>query len=267
MEGYLDDRNRWGIGRGQLDYARDDVGTDATVTLSQAWSTLAGTRLSTALAYQWSTSTALAPTRSGSEASVSINGGGELTARLGFDANVRWAVALGGPGAPAVMANVALTWRVARDWLLLGSYYEYRIGSWTDVTVTSPLAPPLATVNPALSQRGAFLTIRYERASGTHFVPLGGASGAGSGQLTGTIYLDANDNNQIDAGEEVAPNVTVFSTAATACARTATDTSPFRPWPPAITRSRWYRTIWPCRGRSPTRGAWKSRCGLAVTPT
>jgi len=64
---------------------------------------------------------------------VSINGGGELTARLGFDANVRWGVAISGPGAPAVMANVALTWRVARDWLVLASYYEYRIGSWTDV--------------------------------------------------------------------------------------------------------------------------------------
>jgi len=210
IEGYLDDRNRWGIGRGQMDYARDDVGTGATATLSQAWNTPAGTRLSTALAYQWSTSTTpLAPPRSGSEASVSINGGGDLTARLGFDANVRWGVAFSGPGAPAVMANVALTWRVARDWLLLASYYEYRIGSWTEVTVTSPLAPPLATVNPAQSQRGAFLTIRFERASGTHFAPLGGAPGAGSGQLTGTIYLDANDNNQIDAGEEVAPNITV----------------------------------------------------------
>jgi hypothetical protein len=210
IEGYLDSRNRWGIGRGQADYARDDVGTDATVTLNQAWNTMAGTRLSTSVAYQWSTSKALlAPPQSSSEASLSINGGGDLTARLGFDANVRWGVAFNGPGAPAVMANVALTWKVAREWLLLASFYEYRMGSWAEVTVTSPLAPPLATVNPALSQRGAFLTIRYQRASGTHFVPLGGAAGSGSGQLTGTIYLDANDNNQIDAGEEVAPNVTV----------------------------------------------------------
>ena len=56
-------------------------------------------------------------------------------------------------------------------------------------------------------------------------------------------------------------------TAATASARIATDTSRFRPWPQAITRSRWWRTISPYGGRSPTMGAWKSRCALAITPT
>src|SRR5260221_2564117 len=210
IEGYLDERNAFGIGRGQVDYARDDGGAEAAMTLSQAWNSVAGTRLSTTLAYLQSTARApFARSRSNSEASLSINGGGELTARLGVDANVRWGFALSGAGAAAVMASISVTWKTARDWLLLASYYEYRTGSGTDATVTSPLAPPLATVNPALSQRGVFLTIRYERAAGTPFVPLGGVAGSGSGQLTGTIYLDANENGRIDAGEDLAPNLTV----------------------------------------------------------
>ncbi len=210
-EGYLDERNSWGIGRGQVDYARDDVEADATLTLNQGWNTTAGTHLNTSLTYQRSTSTALSTSpRSSSAASLSINGGGELTPRLSVDGNVRWGAAFSGPGAAAIVANVALTWQMRRDWVLLASYYDYRTGSWASLTVTSPLAPPLATLNPAMSEHGVFLTIRYQRASGAHFVPLGGAAGSGSGRLTGTICLDANNNGRFDAGEGVAPNVTVL---------------------------------------------------------
>lgn len=210
LEGYLDDRNRWGIGRGQVDYARDSEGSDATLTLSQGWNTTAGTRLSTSLEYQWSRSTALSVVAQAvSAVSLSVNGGGDLSSRLSVDGNVHWGVAISGPGAAAVMANVALSWKLARDWVLLGSYYEYRAGSWISVTVASPLAPPLSSMNPAMGQRAVFLTIRYQRAAGAHFVPLGGKPGSGSGQLTGRIYLDANNNDRLDAGEEVAPNLTV----------------------------------------------------------
>ena len=54
-----------------------------------------------------------------------------------------------------------------------------------------------------------FLTIRYRRVSGSHFAPLGGAAGAGSGEIAGTVFLDANNNGRSDAGELGAPNVTV----------------------------------------------------------
>jgi hypothetical protein len=33
--------------------------------------------------------------------------------------------------------------------------------------------------------------------------------GAGAGQITGMVYLDANNNGRFDAGEAGAPNVTV----------------------------------------------------------
>jgi hypothetical protein len=53
------------------------------------------------------------------------------------------------------------------------------------------------------------LTFRYKREAGLHFAPLGGGPGAGSGELNGIVYLDANNNGKPDAGETGAPNVTV----------------------------------------------------------
>ena len=94
-----------------------------------------------------------------------------------------------------------MTYQVSQSWQILATYYDSRTGSWTPLTVISPLTPPIATLVPALQERGAFLTIRYRRASGLHFAPLGGPPGAGSGELAGIVYLDANDNGHCDAGE------------------------------------------------------------------
>ena len=54
-----------------------------------------------------------------------------------------------------------------------------------------------------------FLTFRYQRSAGLHFAPLGGAPGAGAGEIAGMVYLDANYNKRADAGEAGAANVTV----------------------------------------------------------
>ncbi len=75
--------------------------------------------------------------------------------------------------------------------------------------MVSPLSPPVATPIPAVEERGVFLTFRYRRASGSHFAPLGGAPGAGSGEIAGSVFLDANNNGRSDAGEAGVPNVTV----------------------------------------------------------
>jgi hypothetical protein len=108
-----------------------------------------------------------------------------------------------------VSADVSLTYRLSHSWEILATYYDSRTGSWTPLTVVSPLSPPVATVLPATEERGVFLTFRYKRASGLHFAPLGGAPGAGSGEVAGVVFLDANNNGQLDAGETGAPNVTV----------------------------------------------------------
>jgi SdrD B-like domain len=141
---------------------------------------------------------------------LAATGGGQFTTRLGVEGNVQWARAVQGRAAPGVSTNVSLTYQVARDWQILATYYESRTGSWTPLTVISPLTPPVPTTVPAVEERGAFLTLRYKRASGSHFAPLGGAPGSGAGEIAGTVYLDANYNGRLDAGEAGAPNVTVL---------------------------------------------------------
>jgi hypothetical protein len=211
VQGYVDNRNRWGIGRAQADYAHADSGNDASVTLNEGWNMPTGARLNTSVGYERLTTTALSPVPQTSTAAyLAVNGGGDLSSKFSIDANVRWGIALSGPIAPAVAANVDLTYQLSREWSLLLSYYENHTGSWQSVLVTSPLAPPVVIANPAFSQHGFFLTVRYQKAAGSHFAPLGGRPGEGAGRLTGTVYLDANDNGRFDAGEAVAPNVVVM---------------------------------------------------------
>src|SRR5438874_245092 len=212
VEAYLDNANSYGIGRGQLDYATDPQARDATITLQQTWNMRAGTRLSTTAAVDHIRSAAITNIEQDSTVvRLAVYGGGDLTARLALDGGVQWATAVQGQAAPSRSADVSLTWRVARAWSVLASYYENRVGSWTPLVVTSPLAPPTAAaVIAAAGERGVFLTVRYQVARGAHFVPLGGVPGSGSGRLSGVVYLDANENGRYDAGEPGAANVTVI---------------------------------------------------------
>jgi hypothetical protein len=115
-----------------------------------------------------------------------------------------------GRAAPGTAADVTLSYQLARSWGLLFSYYENRTGAWTPLIVSSPLTPPVPTPQASQGQRGIFLTLRYQEARGAHFIPLGGVPGAGSGRLSGVVYLDSNENGRYDAGEMGAPNVTVI---------------------------------------------------------
>jgi len=211
VQAYLDNANSWGTGRGQLDYATDPQTSDATFTLQQTWNMPTGTRLSTSAAVDRIETSAITGFAEDSTlVRVALYGGGDLTARLALDGTLQWATAVQGRAAPSTSADVTLSWQLGRNWSLLGSYYENRVGSWTQLVVTSPLTPPTLAPVPSTGERGVFLTLRYQQARGAHFVPLGGAPGSGSGRLTGIVYLDANENGRFDAGEPVAPNVTVI---------------------------------------------------------
>jgi hypothetical protein len=211
LQGYVDRQDAWGTTRVQAAFASGPAARDAMVTLDQAWKMPAGLRLATSAGFERADSPDAAGVREASTLlNIAANGGGQLTARFGLEANIRWATAVQGRVAPGLYTNLSLTWQLAPSWLLLATYYDSRIGSWTPLTVTSPLAPPLATTAPAMQERGMFLTVRYQHAAGMHFAPLGGAPGAGSGDLRGIVYLDANDNGRLDAGEAGAPNVTVI---------------------------------------------------------
>lgn len=220
LQGYLDHLNKWGSGRVQVDYADAPgadalagaalTGTDELITVEQTWNMPVGTHLSTALsAERISDTLTQGLVQDSTVLGVNLFGGGEITAKLGAEANVRWAHTISGHAAPGVSANVSLTYQVSRNWQVLATYYDSRTEAYTPLTVVSPLTPPVATLVPSQEERGVFLTVRYKRASGMHFAPLGGAAGAAAGELTGIVYLDANNNGQLDAGEIGAPNVTV----------------------------------------------------------
>jgi hypothetical protein len=210
LEGYLDHSNAGGTGRAQADFAETPAGRDATLTLNETWSTPVGFRLSTGASVERISGTVINDFQQDSTVvSIAAFGGGQFTGAFGVEGNVRWATAVQGQAAPGVFANVSLTWQLSRTWEILATYYDSRIGTWAPLTVVSPLTPPVATPVPAVQERGMFLTLRYRRASGSHFAPLGGAPGAGSGEIAGIVFLDANNNGHADAGEAGAPNVTV----------------------------------------------------------
>jgi SdrD B-like domain len=215
-EGYLDNGNSYGTGRGQLDYATAPQAQDASFTLQQTWNMPAGERLATTAAIDEIRSTTTENTIAGNlqqdstVVRLAVYGGGDLTARLALNATVQWAAAVHGEAAPSRFADVSLTYQLARSWLVLADFYENRMGSWTPLVVTSPLTPPTPTVVPAAGERGVFLTVRYQASRGARFAPLGGVPGSGSGSLSGVVYLDANENGRYDAGETGAANVTVI---------------------------------------------------------
>ena len=211
LEGYLDRANFLGTGRAQLDYATDSQTKEATVTLQQSWNMRAGRRLSTTAAVDRIQDNMVpGASQDATVVRLAVYGGGDITARLSLDGSVQWAQAVQGRAAPSTSADVTLGWQINRAWSLLASYYENRIGSWEPLVVTSPLNPATPVPVASMGESGFFLTVRYQDSRGAHFVPLGGALGSGSGRLSGVIYLDANDNGRLDAGETVVANVTVI---------------------------------------------------------
>lgn len=210
LQGYVDHVDGWGIGRAQAEFAASPAEHDVTFTLQQNWSAATGIHLTAAASAERVTGSLLNGLAQDSTIlGLAAYGGGQFTARLGADANARWARAVQGLAAPGVSVNVSLTYQIAPQWEALATYYENQVGSWTPLTVQSPLTPPVAIAVPSMQQRGIFLTLRYKRSGGAHFAPLGGAPGSGSGEITGVVYLDANDNGRFDAGEAGAANVTV----------------------------------------------------------
>jgi len=210
-EGYLDSANSWGTGRLQLDYATAAQDQDVSAALQQNWNLHGGARLGTTVGVDRIHATGpFGLVQDSTIARVALYGGADISARLSLDGNIQWAEAVQGSAAPSTSASVSATWHMTRSWSALASFYESRVGSWTQLVITSPLTPPIETPLPSAAARGFFLTIRYQDARGSHFAPLGGMPGMGSGRLTGVVFLDTNENGRFDAGEAGAANVTVI---------------------------------------------------------
>jgi len=212
VQGSVDHVNPWGVGRAQLNYAQDQYQDNTILTVDQTWAMPVGATFST------TASIGRIVTRSipvagiladGTGVSLAAYGSGEIASDLLLNGNLRWGTVTNGNGATGIFANVSLAWRFASQWSLLATYYQNQTSAWTPLVVGSPIAPPIATPVDAANDRGAFLTLRYEFNTGSRFAPLGGRPGTASGRLNGTIFLDANENGRMDAGETVVPNITV----------------------------------------------------------
>jgi hypothetical protein len=204
---YVEELNSLGATRLQADTALDSTVRNSYLGVDQQWETDEGTHLNSSFGVE-RLETSGVPAYSATALAVAIYGGGGF-GRLTLDANARVSRGIQGSSVPLVEANITAAWRLTANWSFRANLYDSRQGSWRPVTVTSPLTPPGTLVIPPADARGIFLTVRYQHAQGSHFAPLEGRPGTGWGELTGVVFLDANDNDRMDAGESGAANVTV----------------------------------------------------------
>ncbi len=202
---FVDHVSPWGLTRGQFDIAEDSPARDFALTVDQSWNMPTGARLSTAVSAGRATDD---NGISDNRVSFAIFGGGDLTNRVSIDGNARWTKSSDASSTTNSFANIALNWKIASSLLLSAVYYENRTDSAQPLTVVSPIAQPI--IFQSFRDRGFFLTLRFDARAGRATAPLGGRPGDGAGNVSGVIYLDANENGRMDAGEQGAPNVTVI---------------------------------------------------------
>jgi len=203
--GFVDYANPWGIGRAQINYATDSQQDSAQLTIDQSWNTGAGTSVSTSLLLGHLDSDG----GSANSVGIAVYGTVPLRGNLSLSANARWSKAFGDLPSENVLANIALNWGFARGWFASLNYYESRNTGQTPLVVASPIPTLTPVIVQSLNDRTIFLALRYEWRAGTPSVPMSGAAGSGFGSVAGVLYLDANDNGRLDAGEQGAANVTI----------------------------------------------------------
>lgn len=204
---YLDRALPWVSLRQQIDVAHSGTRSDVQVNLDQSWQTRLGTRLSTAVFAGQERDDQFGSAR---RIGVAAYGGADLIARMSLDGSARWAQFSGSRTGHDTSANVALNWRPVPELVLGLNYYESYGSQRLPLVVDSPIQLPTLPVAFSQRDRGVYLSLTYEQTAGTAFVPLGGAARDGAGRVAGTLFLDANHDGQMNAGEGVAPNVTVL---------------------------------------------------------
>ncbi|MGO1073489.1 carboxypeptidase-like regulatory domain-containing protein [Lysobacter sp. CA199] len=206
LQTFLDRRSDWGLTRLQWDQAGGggDIGRSWQASIDQALPLREGRRLSVSLGYG---ELGQPDQRSARSTTLSLYGGIELGQRWSLDGNARWTRGDGPSALRGVDLNLGLNWRIAPGWGLSAALYQSR-GSQR-----SPFAlDPLALDSPFQNlprQRSGFLTLRYDYNAGRPLPVIGGAPGAATGEIAGSIFLDDNTDGVRAASELAAANVTV----------------------------------------------------------
>ncbi len=203
---FADKRSRWGQTRLQFDQAGAGGDTDSwQVSVDQAFPMKQGRRLSASLAQGALSYPGQPATRS---TSLALYGGGDIGDSISIDGSARWT---GGDGPGALRGtdfNLGVNWRLGPHWALAATLYQ------SQGSQRSPfLLDPLVTGTPFISvprDRSVFLTLRYNQQAGRQQAVLGGLPDGAAGSISGSLFLDDNDDGQRAASESPAANVTVI---------------------------------------------------------
>ena len=202
---FADKQSSVGTTRVQLDVAAaDGAQRSQQIVLDHAWPVEAGLRLSTSLSLARETT----PERRVRRANFGINGGIDLANNLTLEGNAHWLASRDTASTRGTYANVSLNWRISSRWSLSMTYFDNRREDTPVLSVATLIPTPLFT--PVVKDRALFLVLRYEDHAGTPSAPLGGSAGSGAGNIVGTLFFDANDNDRRDANETGAANVTIL---------------------------------------------------------
>lgn len=104
--------------------------------------------------------------------------------------------------------NVAAVWPLPSGWAFEAGVNHDR-GRVQVTRTLDPLAPPETVPQGALYSTTYYALLRYELRGGSASFPLGGRARDGGGSVEGLVYLDANRNGRLDAGERGASGVSV----------------------------------------------------------
>lgn len=203
---FADRRTSWGTTRLQLDQARTNDGgrDDWQLALDQDLPMRQGSRLAVSAALGKVSGDDIEDSR---RWSLSALGGVSLGDRVTLDGNVRWTDGDGPDAYRGSDINLSLNWRVAARWWLTTTVYHNR-GEIRSPFQLDPLAPP-DQFQRLPTERSVFLTLRYEKQSGSPAQVLGGPQGSATGSIRGSVFLDDNEDGVRSASEEPATNVTV----------------------------------------------------------
>jgi hypothetical protein len=203
---FVDAKSRIGQTRFQYDQANDSANADSwQVLVDHNLLLKEGARLSLSAGFGELASGGNDSTRT---ASLAAYGGIDLTDNFSIDGTVRLTHDDGPDRSRLVDANIALQWRLATRWSLLGNFSATR-GSSRSPFILDPLGNPVA-FQTLPSDRSAYISLRYQFNAGKSPFVIGGSNSAGSGRIVGTLFLDENADGVRSATEQAAVNITVL---------------------------------------------------------
>ena len=203
---FVDTRTRLGQTRLQFDRAQAERNADS-------WQFLVDHALNMREGSRLSVSAGIGELANGQSAAsrtmtLATYGGFDLTDDFSLDGTVRWSRSDGDDdNAHGLDLNLGWRWRVASRWTLLGNLSQSR-GSRR-----SPFALDPVTNQPVFEtlphDRAVYVSLRYDYSAGRARQVLGGAPGAASGRIIGSVFLDENADGVRSATEQPAANITI----------------------------------------------------------